>query len=124
MIPRPHGPHDWSEGDEVVGMRRWRTWRLLLVVLLLVPIAGACRKHKPSEAGAGAGAAGGMGEEGLTGSSLDRAKRGLSPEEDGILKDVHFGYDKYDLDSEAREVLGRNLEWLRQNPRAKVEIEG
>jgi len=65
-----------------------------------------------------------MGEEGLTGSSLDRAKRGLSPEEDGILKDVHFGYDKYDLDSEAREVLGRNLEWLRQNARAKAELEG
>ena len=33
-----------------------------------------------------------MGEEGLSGSSLSRAQKGLGPEEDGILKDVHFGY--------------------------------
>jgi peptidoglycan-associated lipoprotein len=55
---------------------------------------------------------------------VDRAKRGLGPEEDGILGDVHFGYDSYEVESEGRDVLARNVEWLRQNPRAKVELEG
>ena len=101
------------------------TWRVALVLLLIVPIGGACKKKglRPGEGAAG-GPGAGIGEEGLGGSSLERAKRGLGPEENGILKDVHFGFDRYDLDSEARDVLGRNLEWLRQNPRAKVELEG
>ncbi|MFN8544607.1 MAG: peptidoglycan-associated lipoprotein Pal [Candidatus Binatia bacterium] len=106
-------------------MRRAAWFRLVLVVALLAPLAGACGKKGPKPGDEGAGGAG-LGEDGLagSGSSLERAKRGLGPEEDGILKDVRFGYDKADLDGEARTVLGRNVEWLRQNPRAKVELEG
>jgi len=78
---------------------------------------------RPGEAGAGGA---GLGEEGLgaSGSSLERQKRGLPPEEDGILKDVHFAYDSYELDGAARDALTRNLDWLRQNSRAKIELEG
>lgn len=106
-------------------MRRSVLFRLVAVGLVVVPLAGACKKRGPGPDDGGLGD-GGVGEEGLAGagSSLERAKRGLGPEEDGILTDVHFGYDKADLDSEARAVLGRNVEWLRQNPRAKVELEG
>ncbi len=95
------------------------TWCLALTLLLVVPLGGACKKKglRPGEGAAG-GAGAGIGEEGLGGSSLERAKRGLGPEENGILKDVHFGFDRYDLDSEGRDILGRNVEWLRQNPRA------
>ena len=105
-------------------MRISRTWRVALTVLLILPLVGACKKKgpRPGEAGAGAG----LGEEGLgaSGSSLERSKRGLAPEEDGILKDVHFAYDSYDLDGAARDALTRNLDWLRQNSRAKIELEG
>src|SRR5258705_1239202 len=105
-------------------MRTSSTWRLALALLLVLPLAGACKKKgpKPGEAGAGAG----LGEEGLgaSGSSLERSKRGLPPEEDGILKDVHFAYDSYELDGAARDALTRNLDWLRQNSRAKIELEG
>ncbi len=108
-------------------MKRFGTWRMVAALLLVVPLAGACKKKGPApgagEAGAG-GPGAGLGEEGLGGSSLERARRGLGPEEDGILKDVHFGYDRYDLDPESYGVLGQNVEWLRQNPRAKVELEG
>ncbi len=106
-------------------MKSWWTWRILLAFLLVLPLAGACKKKGPRPGEAGAGGAG-LGEEGLTGSgsSLERSKRGLLPEEDGILKDVHFTYDSYELDGAARDVLGKNLEWLRQNSRAKVELEG
>src|SRR5262245_42502181 len=106
-------------------MRAWWTWRVALAFLLLLPLAGGCKKKgpKPGE-GAGAGAAG-LGEEGLAGgSSLERAKRGLGPEEDGVLGDVHFAYDSYEVDSSSRDVIARNVDWLRKNPRAKVELEG
>src|SRR5215470_17523106 len=129
MIPRRRGRPVSSdarvaERGRVVAMRAWWTWRVALAFLLLLPLAGACKKKgpKPGEAGAGAGA--GLGEEGVAGgSSLERAKRGLGPEEDGVLGDVHFAYDSYELDSTARDLLSRNLQWLQQNPRAKVELE-
>ncbi len=99
-------------------------WRVTLALLLILPLAGACKKKGPRPGEAGAGAAG-LGEEGIAGgSSLERARRGLGPEEDGVLGDVHFAFDSYELDSTARDVLTRNLDWLRQNGRAKIELEG
>ena len=98
-------------------------WRVALTLLLILPLAGACKKKGAQPGGAGAGAAG-LGEEGLGSSSLERSKRGLGPEEGGILGDVHFAYDSYELDGSARDVLTRNVDWLRQNSRAKVELEG
>ena len=107
-------------------MRTSWTWRVALALLLVIPLVGACKKKGPRPGEAGAGAAPGLGEEGLGagGSSLERTKRGLSPEEDGVLGDVRFAYDSYEIDSAGRDVLARNQEWLRQNPRAKVELEG
>lgn len=43
---------------------------------------------------------------------------------DGVLKDVTFAFDRYDLDASAREILGRNAEWLKANPSYKVQVEG
>jgi len=114
-------------GGKVVAMRGRRSWSVVLALLLLVPLGGACKKKgpKPGEGMGGAGA--GLGEEGIGGaggSSLERAKRGLGPEENGVLSDVHFAYDSADLDSSARDALAKNLGWLRDNGRAKVEVEG
>ena len=105
-------------------MRSSWTWTTVLVVALAVTLGGGCKKKGP-QPGEGMGGQNGLGEEGLAGgSSLERAKRGMSPEEDGLLGDVHFAYDSADLDGAARDVLGRNVAWLKQNPRAKVELEG
>jgi len=106
-------------------MRTRLALRLLVALLLLVPLAGACKKKGPRPGEGGTGAAG-LGEEGLggTGSSLERAKRGLGPEEGGVLGDVRFSYDSADLDGSGRDVLARNVTWLRTNSRAKVELEG
>ena len=107
-------------------MRAWRTWLVALAVLLIVPLAGGCKKKGPRPGDQDAGGAGaGLGEEAIGGgSSLERAKRGLGPEEDGVLGDVHFGYDSFDIDAGARDVLARNADWLRKNSRAKIELEG
>lgn len=107
-------------------MRRVGWWSWAVAVMLCVSLVAGCKKKGPGpEDGVGGpGGAGALGEEGLGGSSLDRAKRGLSPEEGGVLQDVRFGYDSYDVESDARATLEENLRWLRDNPRAKVEIEG
>ena len=40
------------------------------------------------------------------------------------LEKVFFEFDAYTLTPEAREILARKAEWLRQNPAAKLTIEG
>lgn len=112
---------------------RLATTRLLTVGLCLSLFLTGCPKKSTSPddqeamdavVGGENDGSGGMGEGGLHGSSLSRAKQGLGPEEDGILKDVHFGYDSYDVDAESSADLEYDVSWLRENPKAKVELEG
>lgn len=42
----------------------------------------------------------------------------------GELGDIHFGFDRYDITSEAQATLTRNAEWLKANPARSVQIEG
>ena len=96
-------------------------------LLVVVVGAGCSSKKKGAEAGAGAGAgAGGVNEEGLgaAGSSLDRAKHGLQPGEEGPLKDIHYAFDSSELDESARTTLRDDGNWLKDHPQTKVEIEG
>jgi peptidoglycan-associated lipoprotein len=89
-----------------------------------VAVTGCAKKKRITDESTISGT-GGAGEETLNeGGSLGRYKRGLGPEEDGVLKDVHFAYDSYELDGSARDVLAANAEWLKENTRARTEIEG
>jgi peptidoglycan-associated lipoprotein len=45
-------------------------------------------------------------------------------EEGSILKDINFAFDSSALDGNAKTILGKNAEWLKANPNAKVEVEG
>jgi len=40
------------------------------------------------------------------------------------LKDVHFAFDQYDLDDQARLALQENANWLKANPGVTVSIAG
>ncbi len=40
------------------------------------------------------------------------------------LVTVHFGYDKSNLDSSSKKDIAKNVEWMKANPAAKVQIEG
>ncbi len=102
-----------------------RSIRLAAVLMMVAAIAVPGCAKKKSITDESTTTASGTGEESLNESgSLGRYKRGLGPEEDGILKDVHFAYDSYDLDGNARDVLAANGEWLKENSRARTEIEG
>src|SRR5262245_560571 len=99
------------------------TARWVPALCVLVALAGGCTKKAPSpQEGVGEGPEG-IGEQGL-GGSLDRAKQGLGPGEGGPLRDVHFDFDSDDINEAARAELDENVAWLRDNPKAKVELEG
>ena len=40
------------------------------------------------------------------------------------LKDIHFKFDKYDLDSDSKQILQENAEFLKKNQDLHVEIQG
>jgi peptidoglycan-associated lipoprotein len=40
------------------------------------------------------------------------------------IKDVYFGFDRYDLTEASRATLKANADWLKSNPAARVQIEG
>jgi len=40
------------------------------------------------------------------------------------LKEIYFGYDRYDLDTEGRATLKANADWLKANVAVRVEVEG
>jgi peptidoglycan-associated lipoprotein len=44
--------------------------------------------------------------------------------EKGLIGDVYFDFDKYDLKPEARERLSKNAEFMKSNPKYVVEIQG
>ena len=57
--------------------------------------------------------------------SLGDAQVGKPPvDPTSPLKEVYFGYDRYDLDTEARATLKANADWLKANVAARVEVEG
>lgn len=102
------------------------TARWLLALCVLVAFGVGCSRKVPTPRGP---IERDVGEEGLedrpgAGSSLERARSGLGPGEQGPLGNVLFPFDSYDLDEAARAVLEQNGAWLRENPGAKAELEG
>lgn len=101
-----------------------RLLNVAVVGLLVVVLGGGCSAKKT---GTQAGTEGsGVGEEGLAGGgSLEQYKAGtLGSGEQGPLRDVHFAFDSFELDESGRGVLREDGNWLKDHPRAKVEIEG
>ena len=58
-----------------------------------------------------------------TSGSLDDLRAGKTPTE-GPLKDIGFGFDSAALSESARATLKANADWLKNNPAARVQIEG
>ena len=60
---------------------------------------------------------GGIGETALPGSRADFLQNVPADR-------VFFGFDSYDIDSEARRILDAQAQWLNANPNVRVTIEG
>jgi peptidoglycan-associated lipoprotein len=61
--------------------------------------------------------------ESSTTSSLDALRKGEAAAA-GPLKDINFNFDSANLSETARATLKANAEWLKDNPAARVQIEG
>jgi peptidoglycan-associated lipoprotein len=91
------------------------------------PEAASSAAAKSAAQGAGEGQRGATSESTTPGqSSLDQLREGkpaVTPAS-SPLKDIHFSFDSYDLEGEARATLKANADWLKSNPAARIEIEG
>jgi peptidoglycan-associated lipoprotein len=104
-------------------MGRW-VGVLLAVVLSIAVVSCSAKKKSGLEEGEGK-----LGEDTLgttPGGSLDVARAGGlgAAAAEGPLTDIHFAYDSFDLEPEARQTLKQNAAWLESHPDAHVEIEG
>jgi peptidoglycan-associated lipoprotein len=115
--------------------------RFFLVLLLVAGLSFACAQRQigspESKAGeeakqaetAGAGAAQQVGEQEMAkveSSEISGPSRAKLTEEEirNIFKDIHFEYDKYDIQEADKPTLKKIGEWLLQNPGVKLVIEG
>lgn len=76
-----------------------------------------------AEGAAGSSQAGGAG--GVTAEErTQQGQRDAGYTEESQLKDVNFDFDKSDIRPDAREILKKNADWMKANPKSKVQIEG
>jgi peptidoglycan-associated lipoprotein len=59
-------------------------------------------------------------------SAMEAISRGLAAvtPPGAALKDVYYEFDSVELAGEAQEILRKNAEWMKANPKARVEVEG
>ena len=86
-----------------------------------VPFSGRPFEEKPLEYGTCAGDCMVLPYNYPSGQELART---LPFKETSLLQDVHFKFDRYDLDDESRQILRRNASYLKANSSAAVEIQG
>ncbi len=71
---------------------------------------------------AGSAGAGGAGQSGQSGAALRPEPREFTAV--AGLEDIHFDFDRYDVQADAAKALAANAEWLRSHPGDLVLIEG
>jgi len=54
----------------------------------------------------------------------EQARRSLPYHPIDHLTDIHFAFDKYDLDDESRAILQENVAYLKTHPASRIEVRG
>lgn len=59
-------------------------------------------------------------------SAMEAISRGVAlvTPSNAALKDVYYEFDSTDLAADAQNILKQNADWMKANPRARVEVEG
>ncbi len=59
-------------------------------------------------------------------SAMEAISRGVAAvtPANAALKDVYYRFDSVELEADAQEVLKKNAEWMKANPKARLEVEG
>ena len=99
------------------------------------PSSGSLSTDSPGSSSAGSSGGGSGGGDlgsleanpfdsgGGSGSGLQESRL-PSFEESSELKDIHFKFDKYDLDNNSRAILKGNADYLKHNPSLQIEVHG
>ena len=96
----------------------------IVLGVALIATAGCAKKRPPGtlppseEAPGGYGDNGGDGGDEGAGTHNDQFKREV------LSNTVHFAFDQYDIDDEARRILDSQAQWLVAHPDMRVTIEG
>lgn len=125
---------------ETVRIWRCRRWGLFIVAAITSVLAGcAPQSHSTMPADSlapkwtfenpnaeKAAQARGEPSSPMTTSSLEALRSGQSTvtAPSDPLKDIYFGFDSADLSADARAMLKTNADWLKNNPAARVQVEG
>ena len=87
-----------------------RTFLALAASVLLVACSGGSEEKARGELGDNSG---------------DRDEARLLPFKDTVsLQDIHFRFDRSDLDDQSRDILRQNASYLKANSSAVIEIQG
>lgn len=113
-------------------MKTFRSGRFLVFALMVLTAASfGCKRKTP-----GTGTTDGTGvdplaQTGTTDGTLDGSLEGdemrptgLAGDASSVLQTVYFEYDRADLRPDQQSVLDGNAQWMKDNPDAKVQIEG
>lgn len=95
----------------------------MLIAAVLLTISCASKKPAPDAAEAG-GAEGGKMDTAVKTSPLENDSLGSDSGKIAGLHTVHFDYDSSTLTSETRKQLAENADWIKNNAKATVQIEG
>lgn len=103
-------------------LKRFSSLVVLLVAGLLMV---SCASKTPApEAPAAGGAEGGKMDSNIAAQDVSFDSTGSDSGKITGLHTVHFEYDSSTLTSETRKELAENADWIKNNPKATVQIEG
>lgn len=122
--------------EAVERMRKDRIWVALIALITVLSVVGCSTKKAPpppppapvaqppvTDVEPEAKPAGPMDEKEVpppkTAQEVEQEAR-----QAGLLGDVFFDFDKYDLRSDARERLAKNADFMKQNPGVSFTVEG
>ena len=93
---------------------------LMLSIVAVAMVVGCSSKKKTDDAAANAGAA----DTAIDQSAMSFDAAGSDSGKISGLATIFFDYDKAALTSEAKQTLSANAEWLKNNAKVNLQIEG
>jgi len=99
-----------------------RKFSFTVIAVAALVLASSCHKKdvKPEDsAAAKAGESGGV-----TDKPINFDPQGSDSGKIDGLHTIYFDYDKSALSSEAKKLLGENIDWLKKNQKSSLQIEG
>src|ERR1019366_3102690 len=105
-------------------LKRFSTITVLMAAVLLTVSCASKKKAPEAPAAAASGAEGGKMDASIGSQDLSFDSTGSDSGKISGLHTVHFDYDSSTLSSETRKELAENGEWIKNNPKVTVQVEG